>query len=84
MRLRILLVCCAALALTVGVVTATAGNGGTKGPGGCNLAPGSDISQDAQQPGPNAGPNGTTTWFVAPGAPSSPGQAVKFVCIEGN
>jgi hypothetical protein len=28
MRLRILLVCCAALALTVGVATATAGNGG--------------------------------------------------------
>ncbi len=79
-----LLVACAVAVAAVPAGTAFAGDGGTKGPGSCGIAPGSNISEHAQDPGPNAGPNGTTTWFVAPDTPNSPGQAVKYVCIEGN
>ena len=83
-RLIVLLATLVVAAMTVG--TAFAGGGGTKGPGSCGVAPGSggNISDHAKDPGPNAGPNTSSGWFTDPGAPNTPGQAVKSVCVEGN
>jgi len=77
------------VALVVGVVAipataASAGPGGTKGPGDCNASPGAaTIHHFAQDDGPNAGPNSDPLlWDNAPGTPNSPGQAVKNVCLS--
>jgi hypothetical protein len=50
-------------------------------PGQCHFPPGFDISSQAGEPGANAGPNTTTAWKTAEGAPNAPGQAVRNVCI---
>jgi hypothetical protein len=51
-------------------------------PGVCTVPPGTQVSQNAHLPGPNAGPNSATQWTVAPGAPNTPGQQVKNLCIN--
>ena len=62
---------------------ASAGPGGTQGPGTCGIPPGPFLKP---QPlgAPNAGPNGQTRWATAPGAPNAPGQAVVNVCGLGH
>lgn len=60
---------------------ASAGPGGTHGPGTCGFPPGPLLRP--QIPGSaNAGPNGPQ-WNTAPGAPNAPGQAVVNVCGLG-
>jgi hypothetical protein len=75
---------CMVVAFGLPTGSAFAGSG-TPGPGEC-LGPdvGANIADHAKDDGPNAGPNTGTSWFIAPGAPAAPGQAVTFVCIEGN
>lgn len=51
-------------------------------PGACTVAPGTQVSQNAHLPGPNAGPNSATVWDTAEGAPNTPGQQVKNLCIN--
>jgi hypothetical protein len=68
-------------AVTLPVGAASAGPGGTQGPGGCLENPGGLVR--LQNP-PRGGPNTSVVWSAAPGAPNTPGQAVKNVCIRGN
>jgi hypothetical protein len=67
--------------VTIPVSVASAGPGGTKGPGNCEESPGSVFSATAKFAGfSNAGPSGVT-WGRPPAAPNAPGQAVKDACF---
>jgi hypothetical protein len=67
--------------VTIPIGAATAGPGGTKGPGDCAESPGSVFSVTAEAAGfSNAGPNSFSGWALPP-APNAPGQAVKAVCF---
>jgi hypothetical protein len=67
--------------VTIPIGAATAGPGGTKGPGNCAESPGSVFSVSARAADfSNAGPNSFSGWALPP-APNAPGQAVKAVCF---
>ena len=74
----------AASAFWFGMGAASAGTGGTKGPGTCEAAPGAAfIAPAAHEAGPNAGPNGFTWGPTRDGVPPVPGQAVIGFCLLG-
>jgi len=70
----------------VGLPSVAAACLSSNGPGSCSTPPGAEVSQIAQgKPSASsvAGPNAATDWDTAPGAPNTPGQAVKNLCIGG-
>jgi hypothetical protein len=70
--------------LIISPAIASAGTGGSQGPGTCAAAPGSAfVAPAAQEAGPNAGPNGFTWGPTRDGVPPVPGQAIIGVCLLG-
>ena len=69
--------------IAITAAPASAGSGGTQGPGRCGYPPGAEISYWAQTPGANAGPNSPLAWYNAPGTPNAPGQAIQHICDPG-
>jgi hypothetical protein len=70
--------------VTIPAGVASAGPGGTKGPGDCEEAVGKEVlSIVAKFPGPNAGPKRTDLprWGTPP-APNAPGQEIKETCLS--
>jgi len=78
MRLRTIV---AGFALVIGALLGLAVPA-VAAPGVCTVPPGNLVSQNARVPGPNAGPNSTIVWDVAEGAPNTPGQQNKNLCIN--
>ena len=64
--------------LIVGVAGVTGAAGAGIASAGCP-ASGETIASRAKTPGANAGPNNTSTiWLAEPGRPNTPGQSIKF------
>jgi|GEM_PF-3827420 len=70
--------------LMSGPAIASAGTGGSKGPGTCGVAPGAAfIAPAAHEAGPTAGPKGFAWGPTRDGAPPVPGQAIVGLCLLG-